>query len=344
MKASIRPWVFHSVWIIMVVAGLPATADFARAQHEIFNENVIQKWKDYEAFSHGIQGTARVQQTRDGKTQESTFRFKQNRECALVIGPHNRDHLLLLCSLGNPRYMARLDLSKSDPGYAVLHNFSSLPGEMGTTSPFDFVFAQTSPHFAYGIQTLRQAVSDTAFKVTKVTKETQNGQELVRVDHIYNQARHLANDDIQQERKHGSLWLDPSRCWCIRRSKVSTEVSTRGERNSDSEIELVCETIDHPSGFPILKSVTQQVKILQYKSKRTTEGSSKKNYELEVNDNVPDREFTLTAFGLPEPGGEPVKKSIPLFVWILVGAGVCAALALGFRYLARRRTRAQPAA
>lgn len=338
MKAFIRPWVFHSVWIMTVVAGIPATAGYARAQHEIFSESVIQKWKDYEAFSRGIQGTARVQRTRDGKAQESIYRFKQNRNCALVIGPHNREPLLLLCSLGNPRYMARLDLSKSEPGYAVLHNYTSLPGDMGTVSPFDIVFMETSRHFAYGIQTLQQAISDPAFKVTKVTKETQNGQELIRVDHIHNQTQHLANDDIQQVRKHGSLWLDPSRCWCIRRSKVSTEVTTRGGRVSDNEVELVCEAIDHPSGFPILKSVTEQVKLFQYKSKRKTEGSSKKDYELEVNDNVPDSEFTLTAFGLPEPGGaEPVKKPIPKYVWILIAAGACGALALTFRYLARRR-------
>jgi hypothetical protein len=344
MKACTRLfYIFRPIWIIMVVAGLHATADRACAQHEIFDESVIQKWKDYEAFSHELQGTARVQRISNGKPQESTFRFKQNRGCALVIGPHNRDPLLLLCLLGNPRYLAKIDLSKSDLGNAVLHSYTPLPGDMGGLSPFEFVFMETSRHFSYGVQTLRQTVSDPSFKVTKVAKEIQNGQELIRVDHVYNYVRHVANDDIH-ERRHGSLWLDPSRCWCIRQSKVSTETTIRGERISDTEADVVCETIDHPSGFPILKSVTEQVKIFPYKTKRRTEGSSQKDYELEVNDNVPDSAFTLTAFGLPEPGSEPVKKSIPLFVWILVAAGICAALALGFRYLARRRVRSPSAA
>jgi hypothetical protein len=337
MKVFIRLYVFHSIGIVMAVGGLHVTADYSRAQHEIFDENVIQKWKDYEAFAHGLQGTARSQRIRNGKTEEFTIRFKQNRECALATFPHNRDPKLLICSLGNPHYLAKIDLSKSDSGNAVLHNYTPLPGDMGGLSPFEFVFMETSRHFSYGAIPLRQAVSDPSFKVTKVANETQNGEELIRVDHIYNYISHRGGDADLHERKHGTLWLDPSRCWCIRRSKVSSEVTIRGERSSDKEAEVVCETIDHPSGFPILKSVTEHFKIFQYKIKRTSEATSKIEYELEVNDSVPDSEFTLSAFGLPEPGSEPVKKSIPLYVWILVAAGVCAVLAVGFRYLARRR-------
>jgi len=337
MKAFIRLYVSCSIWIIMIVGGLHATADCSHAQHEIFDASVIQKWKDYEDFSHRLQGTARSQGTRNGKPRESTKHFKQNRECALAIEPHNREPSLLICSLANPHYRATINFSKSDPGNVVLQKYTPLSSDTETPPLNNGIFFATSRHFAYGrASTLRQIVSDPSFKVTKVAKKIQNGQELVRVDHVYNYVPSAANPD-RHVRSQGSLWLDPSRCWCIRRYKSSDQATTRGERDSEQELEVVCETMDHPSGFPILKSWTEQVKIIGYKNKSKSEETRKTDYEWEVNDRVPDTEFTLSAFGLPEPGGEePVKKPIPLYIWILAAAGVCAALALGFRYLVRR--------
>ena len=192
---------------------------------------------------------------------------------------------------------------------------------------------ETSRHFSYGDKPLRQAVSDPSFMVTGVAKQTQDGRELVQVDYIHNY-ENRASHVLQK----GSLWLDPSRCWSIRRSKYTTEVTTGGERSSDGEVDFVCETIDHPSGFPILRSVTEHLTLFQHKSKRKSGGTTKKDYDLEVNDSVPDSEFNLSAFGLPEPGGEEsVKKPIPMYIWILLAASVCGALAFTFRYLARRR-------
>lgn len=48
-------------------------------------------------------------------------------------------------------------------------------------------------------------------------------------------------------------------------------------------------------------------------------------------------EFTLSAFGMPEPVGVVWDKPTPRYVWFLVAAGVFIAIAVGFRLLARRR-------
>jgi hypothetical protein len=51
-----------------------------------------------------------------------------------------------------------------------------------------------------------------------------------------------------------------------------------------------------------------------------------------------ERDFRLSAFGLPEPQGAPPPRSgLPLYVYILGGAAACAVLGLSCRYLARRR-------
>lgn len=65
-------------------------------------------------------------------------------------------------------------------------------------------------------------------------------------------------------------------------------------------------------------------------------------YTVEAVDYIPEAEFTLAAFGLPEPSGfEP--PPTPLYVWLLGIAAVCFALTVSFRLLARhRRATAQP--
>ncbi len=218
--------------VLLAVLCLHATAERSRAQHEIFDASVIQKWKDYEDFSHRLQGTARSQGTRNGKPRESIKHFKQNRECALAIEPHNREPSLLSCWLANPHYRATINVSKTDSASAVLQKYTPLSSNTETASLIKGVFFATSLHFAYGrSSTLRQIVAEPSFKVTKVAKEIQNGQELVRVDHVYNYVPDLANPD-RQVHAQGSLWLDPSRCWCIRRYKSSDEATTRDERDS----------------------------------------------------------------------------------------------------------------
>src|SRR5579871_6474939 len=321
MKARIRLFAFHPIWIVMVVGGLHVKSDLAYAQHKIFDTEVIEKWKAYESFSHGLQGTERSERIANGEPRESILRIKQNRECALIIEPYNRDPSLLSCTLVNPHYRATITLSKSDPPNVVLQKYTPLPSDSENLSPFDIVYMRASRHFYYaGATRLRQAVSDPSFIVTKVAKEIQNGRELVRVDHSYNYVSRMGSRE-SHARAHGTLWFDPSRYWCIHRSKTSTEITTGDERRAEIARELVCETIDHPSGFPILKSVTERVNTNNYKSNKRLDVTTKSDYDLEVNDNVPDSDFTLSAFGLPErSANERVSKR---HLWIFVAAGVC---------------------
>jgi hypothetical protein len=55
---------------------------------------------------------------------------------------------------------------------------------------------------------------------------------------------------------------------------------------------------------------------------------------------IPQSEFRLTAFGLPEPPGFEAKQT-PIYAWLLAAAGVALLLGIGFRGLARRRAKSQ---
>jgi len=64
------------------------------------------------------------------------------------------------------------------------------------------------------------------------------------------------------------------------------------------------------------------------------------SFRIDPSVELPDQDFTLTAYGLPEPVGITWSKPTPNYVWPLVAAGGCVVLALGFRFLARRRAAA----
>lgn len=328
----------------LIVWGLHLPANSSRAQHEVFDKSVIQKWKDYEVFSRNLQGTQQwTGATSGGKTRTDLLRYKQNQECALVIVP-GRNPGEELCGLANPSYSARIKRSTSDASNVILIKYDPRlsPGtDLDIRTPIDGAFLGTSPHFSYALTRLSQLVLRPSFKVTKVASESHNGQELIRVDHTYTYNVPGSKND-QQERISGSLYFDALRCWCLRRFKKSVEVMFRGERNSNLECEVEFETIDHPSGFPIVKSQTVHTIQFNYKSKQKSDTTSRADYDLEVKEGPPDSEFTLTAFGLPEPGSDEVKKPTPLYVWILVAAAVSVGLAVGFFFLARR-SRAKPA-
>jgi len=60
-------------------------------------------------------------------------------------------------------------------------------------------------------------------------------------------------------------------------------------------------------------------------------------FEVERGARIPEEEFRLTHYGLPEPVEVQWKKATPLYVWFLVGAGCLFAVAIVFWFAARRR-------
>ena len=328
-------WLFRSS---LLISCLHASTASSWGVEQLIDEEVISKWKAYERFSRSLQGTARKTIVRDsGKEERTQFVYKQNQNCMsrFVIDEQKSTEY---CQFVNAGYAASLKRSKSNSGDFVLERISEDPqGPFpGYTKSISFwTSPEISPHFYAGSTPLSQFVVDSHSRVVKVSKISEKGRELVRLD--FNDLHEDAKAGMRSENS-GWLILDPSRCWCVLRTKTLSKVTSKGVHTTSIENEVEFETVDHPSGFPLVKTKTSRSMLHTYRGKEAkTNSRSTTDYEWEVNDRVPDSEFTLTAFGLPEPGSEPVKKSTPLYVWILVAAGVCAVLAVGFRHLARRR-------
>lgn len=123
------------------------------------------------------------------------------------------------------------------------------------------------------------------------------------------------------------LWVDPENSWRVveysretKYAKFATEV-TYGQ---------TIEGLSLPTGFKNTSTykpgvdMPGQVITGKLESIRLADKS--------------DRDFTLTAFGLPEPvDATPLPRRTPRYVWFLAGALVCAVAAFLLRHLARRR-------
>jgi hypothetical protein len=84
-------------------------------------------------------------------------------------------------------------------------------------------------------------------------------------------------------------------------------------------------------GFPILKII----RLEYFDSKGKLERHEESVFTLSFAD-VPERDFTLTAFGLPEPVGVTWPKPTKWWVWISLGAAFAVGIALVLAMLGRR--------
>ncbi|HZT82686.1 MAG TPA: hypothetical protein VFA26_20825, partial [Gemmataceae bacterium] len=98
-----------------------------------------------------------------------------------------------------------------------------------------------------------------------------------------------------------------------------------------SSTETVRGTFDYtesPKGFPILKSIVRTWADAKYTQE----------FDLTERNDVPDSEFTLSAFGLPEPAELQGKPSrVRWYLWAGVAGICCLALGAGFHWRSKRR-------
>jgi hypothetical protein len=337
MKTSWRICVAPSLWAALALfVWLPGATNKTSAQQLSLDESVIRQWKEYELFAPGLQGVKRENDSfSTGLKRAQTVSIKQNRECA-ILSEHRDDESDKLISLANPLYSAEIQRVVSDPRKTVLKRFGKGPNMIlpqWDRSLTQTMFLVTSPHFSYRGTRLSELVSQPGFQIKKMVREDREGAALVRIEHHYSYVESKA----YQVEVDGSLFLDPARHWCIRQV-LDNEGSFLGEnRYGTAKRDTRYEIIDHPSGFPLVKSSTTRSTSYYEKTKRTTEGTLLREYEWDVNDRLPNADFTLSAFGLPEPPGVKWEKPTPVYVWILAAAGASGALAFGAYYLARRR-------
>jgi hypothetical protein len=122
-----------------------------------------------------------------------------------------------------------------------------------------------------------------------------------------------------------SILLDPNDHWCIREF-------TAGVRSVDRSTTIITYG-NQAEGLPVVQSLT-------YKHKTFADGSTfevKSNVDKWERRRIPESEFTLSAFGLPEPKGVEWEKPSRRYLWIAAVALLALVLAFAFRQLGVRR-------
>jgi hypothetical protein len=133
--------------------------------------------------------------------------------------------------------------------------------------------------------------------------------------------------------------LDPDAGWSVREFD---EGFVYGDTTTTVHARLASE-LDAKTGIVLLREFQSEVKMTRGENSLLSHFITKGKYKTWIQTDLPEQEFSLTAYGLPEPVGVKWDQRTPRYVWFLIAAGAFAALALGFRHLSRRRAARQGA-
>ncbi len=316
--------------LLVFLVPVSLRADKAETWKERFLTDAPRAWEEYRAFTDRLQGTVEVTIVNTGAVStHSRLEFKRNLHCKMA----------LVQSLlpGQPRG----ELHAFNPlyGFALTRRTGDAPWVLGDLqmgvfkSPFtDDWRVLRSCIVASGVE-LSELVNLPIFRVLRAGAVQQDGRELCRID-FETQGQPPGGNDPR-----GTLWLDPQRCWTLRHCTLHRHHPGSVESTVDREVRATS------AKYPIPVRCEEKTHIL-YPQSGNKDGEWVDEFNLrEVSPLPGDEEFTLSAFGLPEPMGVKPPERSRAWLWLLVAAAGLAALAVLFAGLKRRaaaRTKAPP--
>jgi hypothetical protein len=130
----------------------------------------------------------------------------------------------------------------------------------------------------------------------------------------------------------GVLVLDPKRSWSLRSAQLNLMY-----RGSAMKVQAKTEIRDPSAPLPIPLSYTEIREITTHGQTGNRIETWRWDYDFSSPTKLPPtQDFTLSAFGLPEPPGVEWKRPIPWWVWV-AGAGTVLLIAGAiFRWLKGR--------
>ncbi len=211
----------------------------------------------------------------------------------------------------------------------VMQSDAKLPEMDGTVS--EAVRGMTASHYVLDGQFLPEAIRSGVLRLTRVDPAyLMDGRTFTRFEYENQEAR-SGKRSWSGQIVGGWVVLDPGAGWCIRE-----RLCHRKYADGLEECRFKFDYSVTSSGYPITRriQVTCEGRIDKDKSYRF---EAIIHPELAESDGPPEPEFTLSAFGLPEPVGVEWERKTPVYVWLILAAGVLGLLALVLRWLAHRR-------
>jgi hypothetical protein len=165
------------------------------------------------------------------------------------------------------------------------------------------------------------------FKVVEVAAESVGGEELVAVTFTV-----TPKDRFRLT--GGRLLLDPSHDWIIRSGELEWDLGGKVEGSKKGTLRN--DYKDGPDHHPIITGGKTR-SVVWENGRITTEIETTAEVDLKLRETIPDSEFTLSAYGFPEPFLAPPKQT-PWFLWFGVAGILC--LLVGAALVWRKTRRA----
>ncbi|MEM4721704.1 MAG: hypothetical protein QXT73_06570 [Candidatus Methanomethylicaceae archaeon] len=193
----------------------------------------------------------------------------------------------------------------------------------------------TSPFVLYKIS-LEQLVKQPGFEVVHAEQIDKGQQQLVRVEfRSPKKVAVLGSSSIDYCYENGWIIFDPERYWIPLEYKASVTWLGAQEIKTEEHGAMEYTKISHE--LPVLKQMDGRIK-----------GKSTKGIPVEldfvfrteylIREYVPSvEEFTLSAFGLPEPVGVEWERPVRWYLWLTLAGMVCLVAGGVFYWLSRRR-------
>jgi hypothetical protein len=328
MYYRIYTWSFSigiSVWLVS--AGSVNAQEASSLKRRLLQE-APQAWKNYQEFFQALQGNA------SGERRELTGNEK-NQITRRVVSHWKR------CkgySLLQQEAFSRGSYSGTVRGYNPQYKFMLARGseqkpwvvqELTQRSPDDSEPPRDPPlglFFGNPPGSLPYLFDSPDFKVVNVAPEGVQSEELVRMTFTYS-----PKDKAKERLRGGWIVLDHNHDWVIRRGEIELVFDAK-TKVKQTFVEEYKEGSGH---HPIPTKNSLKATVLE--DGRITyeyEGVGTSNlYEQQF---VPESEFTLSAFGLPEPAWLKPKNKRSWYLWAGL-AGVLCLVSAGIVRWAKRR-------
>lgn len=298
-----------------------------------FRDEAPRRWQEYKAWAQGLQGSS----IRHGKSFKDRVLIKRNAECLLLIDERLESSSADAPPYGevyaiNPAYSFALKRKGRDDRWVLVGLQLRKDGIPADIEQVLRPSRESTPGLiaVYG-ESLLTLVRQPTFQVFRAAPVHREGEELVQID--FDNTHPVAIGEGFFPIQSGSIILDPARFWCVR----SYDVRGRHPRQQASR-RMDIELRDPAAKYPVPKRYVEIRDV-------TTEGSGRSvaQYVTDIDYSEPspfpaDEEFTLTAFGLPEPPGIEWKRPTPWWLWGTVLAFALLVVAGVFAWLKRRAT------
>jgi hypothetical protein len=298
---------------------------------ETLPSEVIEDWKKLYAGHSNLQ-CVRVYSAamgQDSKRKIRTITTKLFDNCAMQLTTEEDSQTSKLIAT-NSKYTFAALRNKPDSGWVLTELILEPNANLKVASQpaIESCKQAVIPHITIHDQLAWESLN-TSVQVTKIERNATD-LNIIKVFVKFDPSKNF----IRKNNPLVSGWilLDGSNSWAIREQSFEDAPTTRAAWTYTSRNELT----QAANGVVYVKASTHVTGEADPNSKMR--GTSVVDAELDFNPKLSESDFSLTAFGLPEPAGHEVKQPYPKYVWWIVAGVVFLVIGVAARQISRRKS------